>query len=56
MFIQAQKNVPFYVNCKQLTFNFNFQYCCQVPSTIPEVEDKSLKTQYQVSYVLVGAI
>ena len=26
-----------------------------VPSTIPVLEDKSLKTQYQVSYVLVEA-
>ena len=27
-----------------------------VPSTIPVVEDKSLKTQYQVSYVPVEAM
>ena len=33
------------------TFNFNCQFGA---STIPVVEDKSLKTQYQVSYVCAG--
>ena len=66
MFISAQNIAPFYV-MKQtnnffsmfllLAFNFNCHYWFLVPSssTIPVVEDKSLKTQYQVSYVLVEA-
>ena len=34
----------------------SLQLSILVPSTIPVVEDKSLKTQYQVSYVPVEAM
>ena len=53
MFISAQKNAPFYVMKLTnnfffvffLTFIFNCQYWCPVPSTISVVKVKSLKTQ-----------
>ena len=39
-----------------LLFASSCQYWCPTPSTIPVVEDKSLKTQYQVSYVPLEAM
>ena len=41
-----------------LKFYFDCQYWCPPaqPSTFSVVEDKSLKTQYQVSYVQVEAM